>query len=84
MIACAICNEPKVDPNHVGICLNCKGELFEDRTVRAVQIKNCPTEIANDIWNAAIEAAAKAADSFTCGGCGMDGKSSEAIRKLKK
>ena len=24
-----------------------------------IEIKNCPIEIANDIWNAAIEAAAK-------------------------
>lgn len=27
-----------------------------------VEIKNCPAEIANDIWNAAIEAAAKCVD----------------------
>lgn len=37
-------------------------------------------------WQAAtqsaLEAAAKVADRFTCGGCGMDGKCSAAIRGL--
>lgn len=32
----------------------------------------------------AIEECAKVADGFTCGGCGMDGKASAAIRALAK
>lgn len=31
----------------------------------------------------AYESAAQVADGFTCGGCGMDGKCSKAIRALK-
>lgn len=31
-----------------------------------------------------LEAAAQVADSFKCGGCGMDGKAGEAIRLLAK
>ena len=82
MITCTICNNPEVDPNRVGICLNCKGELFEDKTVRAVQIKNCPTEIADDIWNAAIEAAAKAAEE--CGDYNPASYYVDDIKRLKK
>lgn len=33
---------------------------------------------------AALERAAKLADTFTCGGCGMDGKSGAAIRAMKE
>ena len=40
-------------------------------------------QIAEAAWRAGVEAAAKVADSFTCGGCGMDGKSSAAIRALQ-
>lgn len=35
-------------------------------------------------WNAAVEAAARVADGFRCGGCGMDGKAATAIRALDK
>lgn len=43
-----------------------------------VEIKNCPIEIANDIWNAAIEEAAKVAQFHKIGLVDV------AIRKLKK
>lgn len=42
-----------------------------------VEIKNCPIEVANDIWNAAIEEAAKIADD-------NDEFTATQIRKLKK
>jgi hypothetical protein len=66
-------------------CPKCDSEsnkLICDCSVGTVQIKNCPLEIANDIWNEAIEAAAQAAD-----GEGDYNPSSyyvDAIRKLKK
>lgn len=40
-----------------------------------IEIKNCPVEIANDIWNAAIEAAAELAQWSDV---------AANIRKLKK
>lgn len=46
--------------------------------IKNVEIKNCPVEVANDIWNAAIEAAAKVvhnSDGFL---------HADTIRKLKK
>lgn len=45
-----------------------------------VEIKNCPVEIANDIWNAAIEEAAKLAETTSY--CPED--TAENIRRLKK
>ena len=82
MISCEICNNPRPMLHDEKQCLNCKGELFEDKTVRAVQIKNCPTEIADDIWNAAIEAAAKAAEE--CGDYNPASYYVEDIKRLKK
>lgn len=43
-----------------------------------VKIKDCPIEIANDIWNAAIEETAKMADVKYSLKVGLE------IRKLKK
>lgn len=37
----------------------------------------------DDVRDRALEEAAQVADGFTCGGCGMDGKSGRAIRALK-
>lgn len=44
-----------------------------------VEIKNCPIEVANDIWNAALEAAAKHCDEM-----GEEARISLNIRELKK
>lgn len=43
-----------------------------------VEIKNCPIDVANDIWNAAIEEAAKIAADY------QSDKAAAKIRKLKK
>ena len=62
-------------------CLTCGGKLFEDKDwEKVVQIKNCSTEIANDIWNAAIEAVIEELDVI---GHNTD-RDIERIRKLKK
>ena len=37
-------------------------EVELPNSVGTVVIKNCPVEVANDIWNAAIDAAAKVID----------------------
>lgn len=42
-----------------------------------VEVKDCPIEVANDIWNAAIEEAALIADE-------VDEIAAADIRKLKK
>lgn len=59
-------------------------EVELPNSVGTVVIKNCPVEVANDIWNAAIEAAAKVIDD-----CNREGPynaigGARRIRKLKK
>lgn len=48
------------------------------RSFIAVQI----AEAIEAAERSAIERAAKVADGFTCGACGMDGKAAQAIRSL--
>lgn len=73
------------------LCLRCNPQTYEvsfdkmqnqnkliSKEFNKIEIKNCPVEIANDIWNAAIEAAAievDKADNWLHG---------DKIRKLKK
>lgn len=66
----------KLDANEVDKLV----EFLKNRNLRGcgpmnVEIKDCPVEVANDIWNAAIEEAAKIAKDWSI--C-------EEIRKLKK
>lgn len=49
-----------------------------------VEIKNCPIEVANDIWNAAIEEAAKVIDKLNREGPYQSITGATEIRKLKK
>lgn len=49
-----------------------------------VEIKNCPVKIANDIWNTAIEEAAKVIDKLNREGPYQAITGATEIRKLKK
>ena len=51
--------------------------------VENIEIKNCPIEIANDIWNAAIKIAALKAYDLICDSEEAIETANE-IRKLKK
>ena len=83
MIRCEICNNPRPMLHNEKQCLTCGGKLFEDKDwEKLIQIKNCPTEIADDIWNAAIEAAAKAAEE--CGDYNPASYYVDDIKRLKK
>ena len=56
-----------------------ENQQFHDRFTAA---EAALSEARAEGWRQGIEAAARVADGFTCGGCGMDGKSSAAIRAL--
>lgn len=49
-----------------------------------VEIKNCPVEIANDIWNAAIEAAIQICNAYDRGFSTDAGMIKLKIMELKK
>ncbi len=59
-------------------------EVELPNSVGTVVIKNCPVEVANDIWNAAIEAAAQCVDQANYDGPYNAIGSAKEIRKLKK
>lgn len=57
--------------------------LMEEEINHNINIKNCPIEVANDIWNAAIEEVIKEIEQFDKG-CSPRSDIVPEIRKLKK
>jgi len=60
-----------------------KREATERERQRCATIDNIDLpRVVREARASALEEAARLADSFTCGGCGMDGKAGAAIRAL--
>lgn len=93
IIQCEICNKPKPNPNNIWRCLNCNGKLYTvpkaminkfDTSDANLGSSKKGYAVPNDsvytkeIWNEAIEAAAKIPDYLG------DRMTTALIRELKK
>lgn len=74
--------DPIIEAAWVDAALEKFGDALLASTSKWVAMQAVLEAIAPRIEADALEKAAKVADGFTCGACGMDGKCAEAIRRL--